>query len=183
MTQISFLHTVQTITLKVKKENHMTSIYNFQVRDINDEIIELSKYKNKVLLIVNVASKCGFTKQYEDLEELYQKHRAHGLEILAFPCNQFGGQEPGSAAEIREFCQINYAVSFPLFNKISVNGKDTHPLYCFLKRVARGVLWTKPIKWNFTKFLVDKNGIVIDRYAPFTKPAQLEEKIINLITR
>lgn len=161
----------------------MTSIYNFQVKDINGEMVELSRYKNKVLLIVNVASKCSFTKQYEELEELYQKYRHQGLEILAFPCNQFGDQEPGSHAEIREFCRINYAVSFPLFSKIMVNGQDAHPLYCFLKRVAKGVLWTQRIKWNFTKFLVDKNGIVVDRYASITRPSQLEEKIVMLITR
>lgn len=161
----------------------MTSIYSFQASSIDGEIIELSKYKNKVLLIVNVASKCGFTKQYKDLEELHRKYHSDGLEILAFPCNQFGSQEPGSATEIREFCQVNYAVDFQLFNKINVNGHDTHPLYHFLKRVARGIFWTKKVKWNFTKFLVDKNGIVVKRYAPFTNPLQLEETIVSLITR
>lgn len=161
----------------------MSKIFEFKVKNVAGETVDLSDYKGKVLLIVNVASKCGFTKQYTELEELYRKHRESGFEILAFPCNQFGGQEPGSDEEIKSFCQLNYDISFPLFSKIAVNGDDAHPIYVFLKHVARGFLWSKPIKWNFTKFLVDKNGMVIKRYAPYTKPMQLETKILELIKR
>jgi glutathione peroxidase len=128
-------------------------------------------------LIVNTASQCGFTPQYSGLEKLYDKFKARGLEILGFPCNQFGKQESGSPAEIAEFCSVNYGVTFPMFEKIDVNGKDTHPLYRYLKREARGVLGSEPIKWNFTKFLVNREGEVVERYGSMTKPEQIEADI------
>ena len=159
----------------------MPSIYDFNVTTIEGERISLSDYQSKVLLIVNTASKCGFTPQYEGLETLYQKYKDQGLVILGFPCNQFGAQEPGSSKEIANFCQINYGVSFPMFEKIDVNGKNTHPLYRFLKSEQTGILWTQKIKWNFTKFLVDTKGKVVERYAPTTKPSDLEEAIKALL--
>lgn len=161
----------------------MGRLFTFKVKNIDGEDVELSHYKGKVLLIVNVASKCGFTKQYAELEDLYKKHHDKGFEILGFPCNQFGNQEPGTENEIKDFCTETYGVDFPMFSKVMVNGAKAHPMYVFLKHVARGFLWSKPIKWNFTKFLVDKNGMVIKRYAPYTNPMQLEAKIIELITR
>jgi glutathione peroxidase len=139
--------------------------------------VKLSEYQGKALLIVNTASQCGFTPQYSGLEKLYGKLKARGLEILGFPCNQFGKQEPGSSTEIAEFCSVNYGVTFPIFEKIDVNGKDTHPLYRYLKREARGVLGSEPIKWNFTKFLVNREGEVVGRYGSTTKPEQIEADI------
>ena len=138
-------------------------------------------YAGKVLLIVNTASKCGFTPQYEGLEALHQKLAARGLRVLGFPCNQFGKQEPGSADQIGAFCQKNYGVSFPMHAKISVNGPDTHSLYAELKRAAPGVLGTEAIKWNFTKFLVDRKGRVVKRYGSSTTPAELEADILPLL--
>jgi glutathione peroxidase len=129
------------------------------------------------MLIVNVASKCGFTPQYEGLEKLYEKHRAEGLVILGFPCNQFGGQEPGNEQEIQSFCSLTYGVSFPMFAKVNVNGSDEHPLYKFLKSQKGGILGFDAIKWNFTKFLVARNGDVIGRYSPATTPASLEADV------
>ena len=161
----------------------MSKIFDFTVKNIDGEVIELAQYKGKVLLIVNVASKCGFTRQYTDLQALYRKHKDKGFEILAFPCNQFGGQEPWEDSEIKNFCHTKYKISFPLFSKVLVNGSGTEPLYAFLKLMARGMLWSKRIKWNFTKFLVDKNGVVVDRYAPYVNPIKLEDKIIELIVR
>ena len=130
------------------------SIYDFEVTDITGKTVNLSCYKGNVLLIVNTASKCGFTPQYEGLEQLYQKYAAQGLVILGFPCNQFGSQEPGDNEQINQFCQLNYGVSFPMFAKIAVNGTDTHPLYQWLKQQAPGLLGSQAIKWNFTKFLI-----------------------------
>ncbi len=141
----------------------------------------LSEFSGKVLLIVNTASKCGFTPQFAGLEELYEKYRERGLEILGFPCNQFGKQDPGSNDEISEFCQLNYGVSFPMFGKIEVNGRGTDPLYQHLKHAAPGALGTRAIKWNFTKFLVNSDGEVVKRYAPATTPAQIEADIEELL--
>ncbi len=152
------------------------SIYDFSVKTAADSDESLSKYKGKVLLIVNTASKCGFTPQYEGLEELYQKYREQGLVVLGFPCNQFKSQEPGSNADIQEFCRLNYGVSFPVYAKIDVNGDNTHPLYKFLK-VQKSGLFSQAIKWNFSKFLVGADGLVIDRYAPTTKPASIAADI------
>ena len=149
------------------------NVYDFTVKDIQGHDVSLSQYKDKVLLIVNTASKCGFTPQYDGLEALYQKYKDKGLVILGFPCNQFGKQEPGNEGAISEFCELNFGVSFPLFKKIDVNGADAHPLYRFLKKEQKGVLGTEAIKWNFTKFLVDKDGRVIRRYAPQDAPKKL----------
>jgi glutathione peroxidase len=133
------------------------------------------------LLIVNTASKCGFTPQYEGLEKLYEKMQGRGLTVLGFPCNQFGKQEPGSAEEIGAFCQMNYSVSFPMFDKVDVNGPGAHPLFDYLKAEQPGMLGTKNIKWNFTKFLVDKTGKVVDRFAPMTKPEDIENSIEKVL--
>jgi glutathione peroxidase len=157
------------------------SIYNFEVKTIDLKNIKLDEYRGKVLLIVNVASKCGFTPQYTGLEALYQKYRAKGLEILGFPCNQFGAQEPGNEEEIKQFCSLTYPVSFPLFAKIDVNGTETHPLYSHLKTEAKGLLGTEAVKWNFTKFLVDREGSVVKRFAPQTEPSELEPEIEKLL--
>ncbi len=156
-------------------------IYDLTVKDIKGNDISLSKYKGKTLLIVNVASKCGFTKQYEELEELYEKYKDEGFMILAFPCNQFANQEPNSNEEIKSFCSLNFGVNFDMFSKIDVNGKNEAPLYTFLKKEAKGFLGTKNIKWNFTKFLVDDNGKVIERYSPMTKPKSIESEIRRLL--
>lgn len=137
----------------------------------------LSKYKGKVVVVVNVASRCGFTPQYTGLEQLYKKYESQGLVILGFPCNQFGSQEPGSDSEIQSFCKMNYGVSFPVLSKVDVNGSNASPIYQFLKSEAPGILGTEAIKWNFTKFLVGKDGKVIQRYAPNTEPKDLEKDI------
>ena len=157
------------------------SIYDFTVKDINGNDVNLSDYKGKVILAVNVASKCGFTPQYEGLEKIYKKYSDKGFVVLAFPCNQFGSQEPGTNEEIKEFCSTNFGVTFPLFDKIDVNGDNTHPLYVYLKNEAPGSLNTKIIKWNFTKFLIDKNGKVVNRYGSATTPEQLESQIEELL--
>lgn len=154
------------------------SIYDFEVKTISGEIITMNAFKNKVLLIVNVASKCGFTEQYTGLENLYQKYKDKGLVILGFPCNQFMNQEPLNEEEIKSFCSLTYGVTFPMFSKIDVNGENTHPLYKYLKEAKKGLLGSEAIKWNFTKFLVDKNGTVINRYATATKPESLEVDIL-----
>ena len=155
----------------------MGCVYDFEVNLLNGDPVKLSEYRGKALLIVNTASQCGFTPQYGGLEELYEKFKVRGLEILGFPCNQFGKQEPGGSEEIAEFCSVNYGVSFPMFEKIDVNGEETHPLYRYLKREARGVLGSEPIKWNFTKFLVNRAGEVVGRFGSMTKPEQLEADI------
>jgi glutathione peroxidase len=152
------------------------SIYDFKVKDINGDEISLSKFAGKVLLIVNVASKCGFTPQYKGLEEIYEKFKGEVV-VLGFPCNQFGQQEPGNADEIKNFCSLNYDVKFPLFEKIDVNGANAHPLYGFLKESKPGLLGTEAIKWNFTKFLVNKKGEVVKRYAPNDAPSKIESDL------
>ncbi len=156
-------------------------IYNFSVKDKNDQDISLEDYKGKVLLIVNTASKCGFTPQYEGLENLYEKYKDQGFEVLAFPCNQFGAQEPGNSEEIQSFCSLNFGTKFPIFKKVNVNGSDAAPLYDFLKEKAPGILGTKAIKWNFTKFLVDQEGNVLKRYAPKDRPEDLSQDIEKLL--
>jgi glutathione peroxidase len=150
------------------------SIFDFEVTTIDGQHMTLEPHCGKVLLIVNVASQCGFTPQYRGLEELYRKHRDQGLVVLGFPCNQFGKQEPGDAAEIRRFCATNYDVTFPLFAKIEVNGSGTHPLYRHLKAERPGLLGSEAIKWNFTKFLVGRDGKVLKRYAPNDTPEAIE---------
>jgi len=150
------------------------SVYDFEVRAIDGTAQKLAAYAGQVLLIVNVASRCGFTPQYTGLEALYRRHRGSGFAVLGFPCDQFGHQEPGDEAEIRQFCTLNYQVSFPLFAKINVNGADAHPLYRFLKEERPGILGTGAIKWNFTKFLVARDGRVLKRYAPSDKPEDLD---------
>ena len=157
------------------------SVYNFTVKTIDNEEISLSDYKGKVLLIVNVASKCGYTPQYEGLEKLYQKYKDRGFEILAFPCNQFGGQEPGSNEDIKAFCSSTYNVTFPLFNKIDVNGDEAHPLYKYLRTVKPGIMGTTSIKWNFTKFLIDKSGFPVERFGTATTPESLDSEIEKLL--
>jgi glutathione peroxidase len=159
----------------------MTKIYDFTVDDIAGKPVALDRYRGKVMLIVNTASKCGFTPQYKGLEALYQKYGPRGLAVLGFPCNQFGAQEPGSAEEIESFCEINYGVTFPLFAKIDVNGDATAPLYRHLKREKPGLLGSEAIKWNFTKFLVDRDGNVVERYAPKTEPSELAADIEKLL--
>jgi len=156
------------------------SIYDIEVKDIDHNTVKLEKYRGKVMLIVNVASKCGFTGQYAGLQELYDKYHDKGLEILGFPCNQFLSQEPGTEEEIKNFCTTSFGVKFDMFSKIDVNGKNTHPLYKFLKQNAGGFL-TDDIKWNFTKFLVDRNGKVIKRYAPSTEPKDIAADIEKLL--
>lgn len=166
-----------------KLENRLTmaDIYDFTARDIAGHDVPMADYRGKVLLIVNTASQCGFTPQYAGLEQLSRDFSARGLSVLGFPCNQFGGQEPGDAAEIANFCKLNYEVSFPLFAKIDVNGASAHPLYEWLKNQAPGMLGSKAIKWNFTKFLIDRNGQVVGRFAPTTKPGALRADIEALL--
>ena len=158
----------------------MATIYDFTVLNTKKEPVKLEEYKGKVLLVVNTATGCGFTPQYEGLESLYKKYNDQGLVILDFPCNQFAGQAPGTEEEIVSFCQLKYNVSFPQFAKIKVNGDDAEPLYKYLKDQKGGVLG-KAIKWNFTKFLIDREGNVIERYAPTTKPEDIEKDILKLL--
>jgi glutathione peroxidase len=159
----------------------MTTAFDFSAKAIDGSEVSLEKYRGKVLLIVNTASKCGFTPQYEGLEMLHEQLSDKGLAILGFPCNQFGQQEPGSEAEIEQFCRLTYDVRFPMFAKIDVNGPDAHPLYGWLKSNAKGILGTEGIKWNFTKFLIDKSGRVFSRYAPTTKPEAIRGEIEELL--
>ena len=159
----------------------MTAITEMSVKAADGSVADLSAYAGKVLLIVNTASKCGFTPQYEGLEALHRKYADRGFEVLGFPCNQFGGQEPGDAAEIANFCSLTYDVTFPVFAKIDVNGSGADPLYGELKKQAPGFLGTEGIKWNFTKFLVDRDGKVVDRYAPTTKPEDIRKDIERLL--
>jgi len=153
------------------------NIYDFKAKTIDGREVSLADYRGKVLLIVNVASKCGFTPQYKGLENLYERFHQNGFEVLGFPCNQFGKQEPGSDTDIQGFCDLQYGVRFPLFSKIEVNGPGTHPLYEFLKKSKRGFLGTSRIKWNFTKFLIDRRGNPIRRFSPQTTPAALEKDV------
>lgn len=162
------------------KENQM-SIYDFNVKTIDGQEISMSKYKGKVLLIVNVASKCGFTSQYEGLETLFEKYKNEDFMILGFPSNQFANQEPESNEKIKEFCSLTYAVKFDMFAKVDVNGENEAPIYKFLKSNQKGILGTENIKWNFTKFLVDKEGNILDRYASTTTPESIEKDIIKLL--
>lgn len=159
----------------------MSNIYKQVVKKSDMTDTTLEEFKNKVLLIVNVASACGLTYQYEGLQSLHNKYKESGLEILGFPCNQFGAQEPGTNEEIQFFCTEKYDVSFNVFNKIDVNGKDADPFYNFLKNERPGIMGTKNIKWNFSKFLVNKNGEVVKRYGPTTKPESIESDIIKLL--
>ena len=155
----------------------MSSIYDFNAQQINGQDISLSAYRGKVMLIVNTASKCGFTPQFGGLEELHKTFTDKGLVVLGFPCNQFGAQDPGTDSEIAEFCQVNYGVSFPMMGKVDVNGPAAHPLYKWLSSEAPGLLGSKSIKWNFTKFLIGKDGQVLKRYAPLDKPADMAKDI------
>lgn len=157
------------------------NIYEFKANDYRGEEIELSKYKDKVVLIVNTASDCGFTPQYKGLQELHDQYKEQGLEILAFPCNQFKNQEKGSDSEIKAFCDLQFNIKFDLFSKLDVNGDTAHPLFKFIKKEAPGILGTEKIKWNFTKFLVNKKGEVIKRFAPITKPHEIEADIKKLL--
>ncbi len=159
----------------------MSSIYDFTANDLAGVPVDLRQYQGLVLLIVNTASACGFTPQYQGLEAVYQQFRARGVTVLGFPCNQFGAQEPGSASEIGAFCEKNYGVTFPLFAKVDVNGDQAHPLFARLKHEAPGILGTERIKWNFTKFLVRKDGTVFARYAPTTKPESIVADIEKLL--
>jgi glutathione peroxidase len=159
----------------------MTSLYDITVDDLHGKPVKLSRYKGKVLLIVNTASECGFTPQYKGLEQLYGKLHGKGLEVLGFPCNQFGGQEPGSEKEIEQFCELNYGVTFPMFAKVDVNGAKASPLFQHLKSAKKGLLGSEAIKWNFTKFLVDREGNVVERYAPNTEPKDLEGDVTKLL--
>ena len=151
----------------------MTTVYDFSATTLDGKPRKLADYKGKVLLVVNTASKCGFTPQYKGLEELYEKYRDRGFAVLGFPSNQFGEQEPGHDSEIAEFCERNYGVTFPMFSKVDVNGAAAHPLFKYLTQERKGLLGSAAIKWNFTKFLVGRDGEVIDRYAPTTKPEDL----------
>lgn len=157
------------------------SIYDFEVLDIHHQKTTLAPYKGKVLLIVNTASRCGFTPQFTGLEKLYKTHKDKGFAVLGFPCNQFASQEPLSEKQIENFCRIDYGVSFPMFAKIDVNGANAHPLYRYLKSNAPGLLGSEAIKWNFTKFLIDRNGKVIRRYAPSTTPESIDKEIAALL--
>ncbi|WP_448501495.1 glutathione peroxidase [Sphingomonas sp.] len=159
----------------------MSELHSIAVTTADGTVTDLTAYRGRVLLIVNVASKCGFAPQYAGLEAIYRRHRDTGLSVLAFPCNQFGAQEPGDAAQIASFCSLTYDVSFPVFGKINVNGDDAAPLYRHLKRQAPGLLGSHAIKWNFTKFLVDRDGAVAARYAPTTRPEDIEADIVSLL--
>ena len=159
----------------------MTTVYDFKAKSLDGKDIDLSQFQGKVLLIVNTASECGFTPQYKGLEAVYEQFRDKGVEVLGFPCNQFGSQEPGSNEEIGAFCERNYGVTFPLFDKIDVNGDAAHPLFKHLKSAAPGLMGTEAIKWNFTKFLVRKDGRVYKRYAPQTEPKELMKDIEKLL--
>ena len=157
------------------------SFYDFKANDINGKEVSMSSFEGKVVLIVNVASGCGFTPQYEGLQKLYDLHKEEGLEILAFPCNQFGEQEKGNGEEIKNFCEKNYSITFPIFEKVEVNGNDAHPIFKFIKEQKKGFMGTESIKWNFSKFLLSKSGEVIKRYGSLDIPENLEEDIKQLL--
>jgi glutathione peroxidase len=158
----------------------MANIYDFEAKNIDGNVVRLDVYRDQVVLVVNVASQCGFTPQYATIESLYRQHQAAGFSVLGFPCDQFGHQEPGNEAEIKDFCSLNFDVSFPLFAKTQVNGPHTHPLYRYLKAARPGFLWTRAIKWNFTKFLVDRQGRAVRRYAP-TAVGALDRDVRSLL--
>ena len=157
------------------------SIYDYKVKDIDGNEVFMSEFKGKVLMIVNVASKCGFTPQYEGLQKLYDAYKDQGLVVLGFPCNQFGAQEQGGEAEIKDFCETNFSISFPMFAKIDVNGDNAEPLFLFLQNAKKGFMDTGPIKWNFSKFLVDREGNVVGRYGSLDDPTALEDDIKKLL--
>ena len=159
----------------------MTTVFDFSAEDAKGDNVALENFRGKVLLIVNTASKCGFTPQYEGLEKLQTDYHEKGFEVLAFPCNQFGKQEPGSNEEIVEFCTTRFSATFPIFSKIDVNGADTHPLYAWLKQQAKGIMGTERIKWNFTKFLINRQGEVVKRYGSQAKPEQIADDIAALL--
>jgi len=168
-------------TFTAQAGDKMSTFYTYKATDIKGVEHTMSEYKGKIVLVVNVASKCGFTPQYEGLQKLYEKYEKKGLVILGFPSNQFREQEPGTNEEIQNFCKVNYGVTFPLFSKIDVNGDNTHPLYKYLKKEATGFLGSKSIKWNFTKFLVDAKGNVLKRYGSSTKPASISDEVKVLL--
>jgi glutathione peroxidase len=157
------------------------SVYTFSAKSLDGADRSLSDFEGQVLLIVNVASKCGFTPQYEGLEALYRQYKDRGLAVLGFPCNQFGAQEPGDAAEIARFCSLTYEVDFPMFAKVEVNGPGAHPLYDYLKKEKKGLLGSEGIKWNFTKFLIGRDGEVVERFAPTVKPQDMASAIEKLL--
>ena len=157
------------------------SIYDYKVKDIDGNEVAMSEFKDKVLMIVNVASKCGFTPQYEGLQKLYDAYKDRGLVVLGFPCNQFGAQEQGGEAEIKDFCETNFSISFPMFAKIDVNGDNADPLFLFLQNAKKGFMDTGPIKWNFSKFVVDREGNVVGRYGSLDDPTALEDDIKKLL--
>ena len=156
------------------------SFYDYSAKDIDGKEKSISDYSGKVVLVVNTASKCGFTPQLKDLEYLYKEYKDLGLEILGFPCNQFLNQEPGDNKDVKNFCEINYGVTFDMFEKIDVNGSNTHPIYKYLKNQEKGI-FTKDIKWNFTKFLIDRNGNVVKRYSPTTSPLKIKEDLDKIL--
>ena len=158
-----------------------STVYDFSATSIEGQPVEMNSFEDKVLLVVNTASQCGFTSQYQGLQALYDKYASKGLAVLGFPCNQFGAQEPGSASDIQSFCETRFGVSFPLFEKIDVNGPNAHPLFQYLTKSAPGILGTEGIKWNFTKFLVDGSGKVVKRYASTTDPKDIERDIEALL--
>lgn len=160
----------------------MNSIYDIDVKEIRGNLRSMADYRGKVLLIVNTASKCGFTPQFEGLERLYEKYKDRGLMILGFPCNQFLNQDPGNEQDIEQFCSLNYGVTFPMHAKVDVNGPQAHPLFQFLKKSAKGFLGSEAVKWNFTKFLVDSEGRVVQRFSPQTPPEQIEPHIEKLLS-
>ena len=159
----------------------MSELYNISVKDIDMNSVDLSAYEGKTLLIVNVASKCGFTPQYKDLQNLYEKYQDQGLEVLGFPCNQFGAQEPGTNEEVKSFCDLKYNVSFRMFDKIDVNGSNASPLFKFLKHESPGIMGTEAVKWNFTKFLVNKDGQVVKRFAPKDGESEIESELQKIL--
>ena len=159
----------------------MVDIYNIKVKDSDQNDVSLSTFSGKTILIVNVASKCGLTPQYEGLQELYDRYKDRNFVVLGFPCNQFGGQEPGTDAEINDFCDINYSVTFPIFSKIEVNGPYAHPLFKLLKRDKPGIFRTQSIKWNFTKFLINSNGKIVERFSPRVEPKYIKEQIERIL--
>lgn len=159
----------------------MSTVHDFSAKTISGKEESLAAYKGKALLIVNVASKCGFTPQYEGLQKLYEANKAKGLEVLGFPCNQFGAQEPGDEKEIQNFCSVNYGVTFPMFAKVDVNGENAHPLYQFLKKEKKGLAGSEAIKWNFTKFLIDRQGEVVARFGPQDTPELIGRKLAGVL--
>ena len=159
----------------------MSELYNISVKDIDMNSVDLRTYEGKTLLIVNVASKCGFTPQYKDLQNLYEKYQDQGLEVLGFPCNQFGAQEPGTNEEVKSFCDLKYNVSFRMFDKIDVNGSNASPLFKYLKHESHGIMGTEAVKWNFTKFLVNSDGKVVKRFAPKDGESEIEPELQKIL--